>query len=222
MFGLFKKTEEMQAELRQSVVSDVLSNLSNLERVIEESSASVNSSNASLAERLVGLEEQIQQTQRQERRRQMAIESLLENQGKIMETQKRLETPPPLEAITALADNLALVCLSKSEDPVYSILYGKLTELLACYGLSLVADVGNDFDPDRHEACAARRNSTRPENTVLEVVRPGFLSKGKVLRYATVVVNRYDAEPEVEAPTRVNLPPLHRNGDASWEGKLYD
>ena len=95
-----------------------------------------------------------------------------------------------------------------------------------CYGLSLVTDVGGVFDPDRHEACAARRSAARPEDTVLEVVRPGFLSKGKVLRYATVVVNRYDAEPEDGdsrwRPSVLRVPPLHRNENSSWEGKLYD
>jgi molecular chaperone GrpE (heat shock protein) len=131
-----------------------------------------------------------------------------------------------MEAITALADNLALACLSKPEDPASPILYGKLTDLLACYGLSLVADAGSAFDPERHEACAARRDPALPEDAVLEVVRPGFLSKGKVLRYATVVVNRYDAKPEDEergrTRVRVNMPLLYRNGDASWEEKLYD
>jgi molecular chaperone GrpE len=233
MFGLLKKTEKMQAKLRESVVSDLAETM---ERIIAESLVSVNASNSSLisslADRMGALEEQIQQAQRQERRRQMAIESLLENQGKILEAQERMETPPPMEAITALADNLALACLSKPEDPASPILYGKLTDLLACYGLSLVTDVGSAFDPERHEACAARRNSARPEDTVLEVVRPGFLSKGKVLRYATVVVNRYDAESEDEgdeghgrrerACVHVNMPPLHRNADASWEERLYD
>jgi molecular chaperone GrpE (heat shock protein) len=231
MFGLLKKTEKIQEELRQSVASDV-------ERIIAEPLASVNSSNASLADRLAELEEQIRQGQRQERRRQAAIESLLETQGKILETQEQIEgqikTPPPMEPIMALADNLALACLARPEDPASSILYNKLTDFLAYYGLSLVTDVGGPFDPERHEACAARRDTDRPEDTVLEVVRPGFLSKGKVLRYATVIVNRYDAEPEPEEEdgedqgqsaepyARCAAPLLRRNESASWEAKLYD
>ncbi|MDR1378669.1 MAG: nucleotide exchange factor GrpE [Synergistaceae bacterium] len=236
MFGLLKKTEKIQEELRQGMISDV-------ERIVVKPLASIYSSNTALVDRLAELEEQIRQAQRQERRRQTAIESILETEGKILEAQERvieermeekmeekMETPPPLEAIMALADNLALACLSKPKDPASSILQGKLTDLLACYGLSLITDVGNAFDPERHEACAARRNSTRPENTVLEVVRPGFLAKGKVMRYAMVVVNRYDAEPEDKGldrgpNTQLNAPPLYqmyRNESASWEGKIYD
>ena len=149
----------------------------------------------------------------------MALEPLLENQNKILE---KLQPSPPLEALVSLAENLALTCLARPADKEFSILQNKLTGLLACFGLSLAIDEGSPFDPARHEACAARCNRARPEDSVLEIVRPGFLLKGKVLRCATVAVNRYDAQPKDKPPFAVFTPPLHRNPEPGWEGRLYD
>jgi molecular chaperone GrpE (heat shock protein) len=166
------------------------------------------------------MEEQAQQAQRQERRRQTALETILENQTRIME---KLQPLPPLEALVALAENLALGYLARPADREFSILYGKLVDLLACFSLSPIVDEGDFFDPERHEACAALCNRARPEDSVLKIVRPGFLLKGKVLRCATVVVNRYDAEPEEGESRRVvRAPTLYRNLEPEWEGKLYD
>jgi molecular chaperone GrpE len=232
MFGFFTKAE-MQSQLRQDVLSGVeeicSSQISSLKDVIqdllkdslEDSLAPLSGAVNSLTERFSGVEDWEQQAQRQERRRQTALETILENQSKILE---ELKASPPLEALEALAENLALAYLGRPADKEFSILYGKLTDLLACFGLSLVVDKGNRFDPERHEACAALCNRTYPEDSVLDIVRPGFLLKGKVLRCATVVVNRYDAKPECgesrEWPFSELV--LHRNQDAAWEGKLYD
>jgi molecular chaperone GrpE (heat shock protein) len=145
---------------------------------------------AALEDHLAELEDQMQQNLRHERRRQMALESLLESQNKTLEVLERPEMSPPLEALMALAENFMLEHLSKPETPTSAVLYGKLTDLMACYDLSVVAESGITFDPEIHEACGANWDPSRPENTVLEIVRPGFLLRGKMLRCATVVVNR--------------------------------
>ncbi|MDR2179919.1 MAG: nucleotide exchange factor GrpE [Synergistaceae bacterium] len=224
MFGFFTKAE-IENQLRQDVLSGVeaicAKEISSVKDSFKSSLDSLSEELSSLAERFSRVEEWEQQAQRQDRRRQTALETLLENQIKILEG---LKSSPPLEALEALAENLTLACLARPGDREFSILYGKLTDLLACFGLSLVADEGEQFDPEKHEACAARCNHAYPEDSVLEVVRPGFLQKGKVLRCATVVVNRYDAEPEEELCERsvVDPPMLYRNQTAAWEGKLYD
>jgi molecular chaperone GrpE (heat shock protein) len=227
MFGFFAKTE-LKNQVKQDVLSSIeeiclaeFSFVKNSIASFEDSIASLGARLNSLTERFSGADEKEEQTQRQERRRQMALETILENQGKILE---KLESRPPLEALEALAENLTLACLARPGDREFSILYRKLVDLLACFELSPILDEGDRFDPERHEACAARCNIVYPEDSVLEVVRPGFLLKGKVLRCATVVVNRYDAKPEdgeARSPLFDALV-LHRNQSAAWEGKLYD
>jgi len=50
--------------------------------------------------------------------------------------------------------------------------------------------LGQPFDPHLHEALARIPNASKPENTIVEVVLPGYLFKdGTVLRPAKVVVS---------------------------------
>ena len=236
MFGFLTKAE-MQSQLRQDVLSGVeevcsaqissqISSVKDfikdlLKNSLEDSLAPLGDKVSSLTERFSNVEEWEQQAQRQERRRQTALETILENQSTILE---ELKFSPPLEALEALAENLALAYLGRPADREFAILYGKLTDLLACFGLSLVVDKGSRFDPERHEACAAFCNRAYPEDSVLDIVRPGFLLEGKVLRCASVVVNRYDAKPEGGESRESLLGELvlHRNQDVEWEGILYD
>ncbi|MDR2528461.1 MAG: nucleotide exchange factor GrpE [Synergistaceae bacterium] len=143
---------------------------------------------SSLNERLSKLEENSHQAMRQERRRQAALESLLEQQQKTLDILERPQLSPPLEAVMALVENFVLAYPKGS--PTSDVLYGKLTDLMECFGLSLVEETGVDFDAEIHETCGANFDPSYPENAVLEIVSPGFLLNGKVLRYAIVIVNR--------------------------------
>jgi molecular chaperone GrpE len=49
---------------------------------------------------------------------------------------------------------------------------------------------GEPFDPERHEAIAVRTSPEAPDQTVLEVQRPGFALGSRVIRPAQVVVAR--------------------------------
>jgi len=146
----------------------------------------------------------------------MALESLLESRDKTLEALARMEISPPREALLALAENLALTFLAEPENSALQALYGRLTDLLTCFDLSLVTDVNGVFDPEKHEACAVRRDFSRAENTVLEVVRPGFLLRDRVLRCATVVVNRRGVGLDETGGSRG---PLSCNAGVFWEEK---
>ena len=76
--------------------------------------------------------------------------------------------------------------------PEFSILYRKLTGLMDCFHLTLISELGVDFDSEKHEACGSRCVWDCKDGSILEIVRPGFLLRGRVLRYATVIVNRHD------------------------------
>lgn len=146
---------------------------------------------ARLEERLAGLGERLQQAERRERRNQAALEGLLDGQESQLALLRQLRAAsPPMEALMAFAENFALWRNAVSPTPETAVLARKFDELLRSFDLELAAEPGDTFDPGRHEACDVRFEPEKPANTVLEVVRPGFLSAGGVLRYATVVVNR--------------------------------
>jgi molecular chaperone GrpE (heat shock protein) len=94
------------------------------------------------------------------------------------------------EALMVFAESFALWRSASGDSPEIRILSGKLDSLLGQFGLGLIDGTGDQFDPAKHEACAADYDPQRPENSVLEVIRPGFVRDGEILRCATVVVNR--------------------------------
>ena len=235
MFGFSKKKEEEEKEkeekaeeLRRLFVSDVekicsgasvweLSMLkkhfSELKDCLSNFKTDLENRFSNMNDRFLKLEEQSQQAQRQERRRQAAIESFFDNQRKILGVLEKPQMSPPLEALMALAENFSLTYPEESGTPETDVLRGKLSDLMGCFDLSLVEEAGVDFDPEKHAACGVDFNPAYPENTVLKVVTPGFLLKGKLLRSALVVVNRRTAETkeeETEKTGGLEEPPEYR------------
>jgi molecular chaperone GrpE len=145
------------------------------------------------------MSEHLQQSIRQERRNQAALESLFENQKAELSILRRMqEESQALKALMAFAESFALWRQSQQDTPEFRVLWAKLTELLNRFGLEILIETGIPFDPSFHEACSVRCDPGVPEGYVLEVIRPGFSSDGEVLRYATVIVNRQSVLPERE------------------------
>jgi len=65
----------------------------------------------------------------------------------------------------------------------------QLGRLLQQHGIEAVEDVGQPFDPYRHEAVAVRHGPLQPDQIVLEVVQRGYRHGETVFRPAKVVVN---------------------------------
>jgi molecular chaperone GrpE len=64
-----------------------------------------------------------------------------------------------------------------------------------------IGEVGEPFDPDRHEAVDVRPSTEVPDRSVVEVVRSGYARDGRVLRPALVAVSQRprDAGPDEPA-----------------------
>jgi molecular chaperone GrpE len=60
--------------------------------------------------------------------------------------------------------------------------------LLSRLGFPRYDDVGEEFDPARHEAVAVVRDAGAPPGTIVDVVRPGYGDDERQLRPASVVV----------------------------------
>ena len=69
-----------------------------------------------------------------------------------------------------------------------SAVSGQLQAILARHGVHRIGEVGEPFDPERHEALAVRRTGEAPDRTVLDVVRSGYAVDDRVLRPAEVTV----------------------------------
>jgi len=65
----------------------------------------------------------------------------------------------------------------------------QLARLLRSHGIEGVEDVGQPFDPHRHEAVSLGRDPGKPGHIVLEVIQRGYCRGEKVFRAAKVIVN---------------------------------
>jgi molecular chaperone GrpE len=75
-----------------------------------------------------------------------------------------------------------------------SLIQRKLAELWKKWGLVEV-DTSGIFDPNVHEAVATEVNDSLPKDTILDVLRKGYLLNDKLIRPALVKVSvRSDAE----------------------------
>lgn len=62
----------------------------------------------------------------------------------------------------------------------------QLNELMLRAGLEEIKAEGAQFDPYQHEVVAKEHDDAHPANTVLEVLRKGYVFRGKVVRPAIV------------------------------------
>ena len=65
----------------------------------------------------------------------------------------------------------------------------QLHQLLDQHGIKVENPVGQLFNPHHQEAVAIRHDSSQPDQTVLEVIQPGYHCGALVLRPAKVIVN---------------------------------
>lgn len=66
-------------------------------------------------------------------------------------------------------------------------------DVLARFGVSRVAAVGEPFDPNVHEAIAAQENSEVDDNTVLVEHQSGYMLHDRLIRPAMVVISKRPA-----------------------------
>jgi molecular chaperone GrpE len=66
--------------------------------------------------------------------------------------------------------------------------------VLEKHGIERVDPAGEPFDPQRHEAMARVPSPTAEPNSVIEVLQPGYLLNGRLIRAAKVVVAKAPAD----------------------------
>ena len=69
--------------------------------------------------------------------------------------------------------------------------YGdQMRSILERQGVQRFGAIGERFDPDRHEAIAARDSDAVPDRSIVDVSRAGYMVGDRVLRPARVIVSR--------------------------------
>ncbi len=63
-------------------------------------------------------------------------------------------------------------------------------DILAGHGLEPTGGVGEEFNPEWHEAVGAEPNKNVPENHVCQLLQKGYKLKGRLLRPAKVLISR--------------------------------
>ena len=85
----------------------------------------------------------------------------------------------------------------------------QLGVLLDRHGIQAVDDVGQPFDPHRHEAVALEGDPRQPDHVVLEVIQRGYRRGDKVFRPAKVIVNDSATFRESVRPLNFRTHSLH-------------
>jgi molecular chaperone GrpE len=98
--------------------------------------------------------------------------------------------------------------LAAHDDPAYAeyrkgveLIYKQLWESLAKQGLERIDAQGKSFDPHVHQAIERVETNEHEDGTVIDVLQPGYIFHGRVLRPAIV---RVAAAPEAASHKRTN------------------
>jgi molecular chaperone GrpE len=70
------------------------------------------------------------------------------------------------------------------------MLQQQLSEVLRSEGFEEIAAVGQPLNPEKHEVVSYVETDEKPENTIIEEIRKGYMLNGKVIRPSFVVVSK--------------------------------
>jgi len=100
-----------------------------------------------------------------------------------------------IDAITKLLpvyDNLERALDMECSDEAYykgvEMIMTQLTEVMEDMGIQVIPAVGEQFDPNRHNAVMTIENPELGDNIIAEEYQKGFMLGDRVIRFSTVVV----------------------------------
>jgi molecular chaperone GrpE len=102
-----------------------------------------------------------------------------------------------IQQALSIADNLEMALLTPADKETVDHLttgvrmtLDKFYQLLREHGIEKIPSLDKPFDPNRHEAVSTQKVEGKPEHTIVQVYREGYIKGDQVLRYAQVVVNQ--------------------------------
>lgn len=98
--------------------------------------------------------------------------------------------------ILEVIDNFERALEHESTDKAYAegmeLILKQLTEVLGKSGIEEIKTIGEDFDPNFHNAVMMEENPDFESGKVTAVLQKGYILNGKVIRPSMVKVNRED------------------------------
>lgn len=69
------------------------------------------------------------------------------------------------------------------------LIFSKFDDILKKHGLEIYSEVGQEFDPELHDALMRMPNEKIPEGHIIEVHERGYKLKGKTIKHSRVIVS---------------------------------
>ncbi|MCL2550155.1 MAG: nucleotide exchange factor GrpE [Methanimicrococcus sp.] len=126
------------------------------------------------------------------------FENYKKRNSKHIEDVKKFAAEPLMKDLVEVADNFerAIASAGSGGTNKDSLSEGiknthrQFVTFLESHGLTKIpSEPGTEFDPHLHEAVAQIPTNEHPEETVLAVLKPGYMLHGKVIRPATVTIS---------------------------------
>ena len=145
------------------------------------------------AEEVRGVDDKVKQLEEQ----MLRLRADFENSKRRLERDKldaiKFANERLLAEILPVVDNMdrAVASLSEGHDPAkvqegLKIAQSELHEVLESHGVERVKSIGEEFDPQFHEAVGVIENADAKEGTVLEEVQRGYMLNGRLIRPSRV------------------------------------
>src|SRR3989339_425650 len=80
------------------------------------------------------------------------------------------------------------------------IVYDQMLDILKSFGVERIEGVGENFDPNLHQAMMQKEDKEKDENIVLEEFQKGYKINDRVIRPSRVAVNKFQTAAD-EPPT---------------------
>ncbi len=139
------------------------------------------------------LQEQVAELEDRWRRAAADLDNVRKRAVRDVAIQRADERGRVTAALLPIIDNLDLALEHADADPKTIIdgvraVRDQATQVLAALGFARYDDVGEQFDPARHEAVGVINDPTTAPGTIVRVMRPGYGDSDHQLRPASVVV----------------------------------
>jgi molecular chaperone GrpE len=97
-----------------------------------------------------------------------------------------------IEKLLPVYDNLSRALAQETTDAAYKkgveMTMNELVKILTGFGVEIIGQVGDTFDPNLHNAIMHTEDDSVPENTITQVFQQGFKMGEKMIRFAMVQV----------------------------------
>jgi molecular chaperone GrpE len=160
----------------------------------------------------VDLQQQVRDLQDQLLRSRAELENVRKRMRREMETDRKYAALPLLQDLVGVVDNLqrALQAAHAAGNDEMTqgveMVSGELQRVLDRHGCQPVAELGDTFDPNFHEAIAQQPSDEYPAGSVMYVHQLGYQLHDRVVRPAQVIVS---SGPAADAAP----PPMNESGD---------